>query len=120
MGRAARRSKMRRAKRATQIKLYDHNNTFTFYYHLQQHGNNGFCLQTLREKNTMNIPVIYDDETENEFDIELCCASCAKKAYGWDEAKFKSVCDNVSNGIAIKLPNSIDSDGKFKEFVKTL
>ena len=68
----------------------------------------------------MNIPVVYEDETENEFDIELCCVECATKTYGWSSAQFTKVSDSIKNNIAIKIPDHIDSETKFKDFVKNL
>jgi len=68
----------------------------------------------------MNIPVVYEDETENEFDLELCCGECATKDYGWTTAQFAVIWDKVQKGEAIKLPDDVISEVKFKEFVKTL
>ena len=71
-------------------------------------------------REVMNVPVVYEDETENEFDIELCCAECATQAYGWSAAQFTRILESVNKGFAIQVPDSIDSENRFKDFVKSL
>jgi hypothetical protein len=68
----------------------------------------------------MNIPVVYDDETENEFDIELCCDNCALNSYGWTSAQFYKVLEHADKGIPIKVPNNVGSETQLKAFVKSL
>lgn len=68
----------------------------------------------------MNVPVVYEDETENEFDVELCCIECSAKTYGWSAEQFTKVLENVDKGVAIKVPDSVDSETKFQVFVKSL
>jgi len=79
------------------------------------------CTTSLfNRREVMNVPVVYEDETENEFDVELCCAECSAKTYGWSSGQFSKVSDSIKNGIAIKIPDHVDSENKFKDFVKTL
>jgi hypothetical protein len=71
-------------------------------------------------RRTMNIPVIYEDEEENEFEIELCCDVCALNYYGWTAAQFQKVLDSADKGMPIKVPGKIKSEATLKEFVKSL
>lgn len=68
----------------------------------------------------MNIAVVHDDGTENEFEVELCCVECAAKSYGWSSAQFCSIHKKAIDGDSIKIPDSVDSDKKFIAFVKGL
>ncbi len=71
------------------------------------------------DKRIMNISVIHEDETENEIELELCCAMCSS-AYGWSSAQFDKIWAAASKSLPIKIPSSVDSVEKFKQFVKTL
>lgn len=72
------------------------------------------------EKKQMNISIVHEDGSENEFEIDLCCDACALKDYGWSNAQFVKVIQSVDKGEPLKISDSIDSEVKFKEFVKTL
>jgi hypothetical protein len=65
----------------------------------------------------MNIPVIQEDGTENEFEIEMCCAMCANTNYGWSVEQFCKVYERADKGEAITVPNDVSSEDKFKLFV---
>lgn len=68
----------------------------------------------------MNIPVVHESGTENEFEVELCCVDCAAKSYGWSSAQFCSVHKKAIDGESIQVPDSVNSEQKFIAFVKTL
>lgn len=68
----------------------------------------------------MNFSVIHEDETENEFEIEVCCEVCSLQKYGWSTAIHNKLMEMVRSNQPIKTPASVDSDEKFKAFVKTL
>ena len=65
----------------------------------------------------MEISVIHEDGTENEFEIVLCCKDCAAKDYGWSVAQFDRI---ISSTEPIHVPNSIKSVFDFQKFVKNL
>lgn len=71
-----------------------------------------------RFRNKMNIPVVQEDGTENEFELDICCDNCAYKEYQWQPAQFIAAVNAITNGSPIKVPNSIDSVEKFKEFIR--
>jgi len=68
----------------------------------------------------MNIPVIHEDETENEFDIEMCCEACASKNYGWTGTQYTEVYQKAEKGEPIQIPDDVTDETKFRAFVKTL
>lgn len=80
----------------------------------------GYCSRYwAKRREVMNISVVHEDGTENEFDIELCCVECAAKSYKWNDAQFMKIWNNVQANTAIQVPDHIDSETKFIEFVKT-
>lgn len=86
----------------------DHNNLWHFFNHWS-YG-----------VKKMNIPVVHDDGTENEFEVELCCIDCAAKTYGWSPTQFGSIHKKAIDGESIKVPDGVNSEQKFIAFVKTL
>jgi hypothetical protein len=68
----------------------------------------------------MNIPVIHENETENEFEVELCCPACATKTYGWLPNQFNKIYDSAIKGESIKVPDNVNSEKEFIAFVKTI
>lgn len=68
----------------------------------------------------MNIPVIQEDGTENEFEVELCCLDCARRDLGWSLEQYSFVLEKANNNKSINIPNNIDSILKFRNYVKTL
>lgn len=68
----------------------------------------------------MNIAVVYEDDTENEFEIEICCASCAMNSHAWTMAQFDFVCKKMNENQAIKIPSSVISEKEFIQFVRTI
>ena len=65
----------------------------------------------------MNIAVLHEDGTENEFEIEMCCDLCANTSYKWNAYQFNKVLDKSGKGEPIKVPDNVDSEKKFIEFV---
>lgn len=72
------------------------------------------------ERKKMNIPIIHEDETENEFEVELCCSTCAQQAYLWKLEQFNKVYKAATNSEPIKVPDNVNSEKQFIEFVKSL
>jgi hypothetical protein len=68
----------------------------------------------------MQISVIYEDGTENEFEIILCCYECHVNSYGWNQNQFNKVNELATKGEIIKVPNSVVNEEQFIKFVKTL
>jgi hypothetical protein len=68
----------------------------------------------------MNIPIIHENETENEFEVELCCPTCATQIYLWTLKQYDKVCQAAKNGEPIKVPDNVNSEKQFIEFVKSL
>lgn len=66
----------------------------------------------------MNIPVVHEDGIENEFDVEMCCAECARKNYGWSDAQYLKVYQKADKGESIQIPDNITDENKFKDFVR--
>lgn len=69
------------------------------------------------EKKKMNIAVIQEDGTENEFELEMCCPDCASRTYGWTSAQFERISKLTE---PMKVPDNIRTEEEFKQFVKTL
>ncbi len=84
---------------------------------IEPFSGNWLCWHGMKGKK-MNIPIVYDDETENEFDIELCCVECAKNNYGWSGDQFQRVLDSAEKGTPLKVPNRVKSEAALREFVK--
>ena len=78
------------------------------------------CTNFYGGNRIMNIAVVHEDGTENEFDVELCCDGCAQKAYGWTKEQFSFVYSKADKGEALQIPNRVDSEVKFKQYVKSL
>jgi hypothetical protein len=72
------------------------------------------------KKTTMDIPIAYEDGTENEISIELCCATCAKTAYGISELEYNQLVNMARNGPQLKVPYTVSTVASFIEFVKKL
>lgn len=67
----------------------------------------------------MYISILHEaDEVENELDIALCCASCAKSNMGWAEAQYNKVCEIVKSGNPIIVPDSVKDKNTFCLYVK--
>jgi hypothetical protein len=68
----------------------------------------------------MDLPIIYSDNTENEIEIDLCCAECAKVNYGWTKSQFDKIMkDYVKTLAPIKVPDSIKTQQSFYKWVAT-
>lgn len=68
----------------------------------------------------MNISVIQEDGTENEFEVAICCVDCASIELGWRNDQYNFIIKKVNNNESINVPNHIDSLIKFKNYIKTL
>lgn len=73
-----------------------------------------------RIKRVMNIAVIHEDETENEFEVELCCSACAVNNYRWSDNQYNKVCDAAHGKLILTVPNNINTEAGFIEFVRSL
>ena len=78
---------MHSASNATTVKNYS-SNSLILEHHEAIHkafwtkNYNNLCLTTFKSRSKMNIPVVYEDDTENEFEIQMCCPNCAKPVHG--------------------------------------
>jgi len=90
------------------------------YYNIPANNHFFVCSNYFGVNKTMNIPVVYEDETEGEFELELCCAVCAQRAYGWSVEQFSKVFDMAKKGEAIKLPSNVLNENSFKVFARSL
>lgn len=70
--------------------------------------------------NKMNIPVIHDDGTENEFEIDLCCKNCVYNKYKWNNNTYDYIRAVASRGNPIKLSSDINSEQKFIEHISKI
>jgi hypothetical protein len=66
----------------------------------------------------MLISVLHDNEVENELEIDLCCADCCRSKYGWSTIQYQKACSMILGKSMIGLPNNIDNESKFAEFLK--
>jgi|ERR1700722_1779485 len=111
-----RKNKFRRERRAKKPGLYE------FFHELFIEGLNGYmprpvCFGLGKDKTTMNIPVVQEDGTENEFELEMCCVECVARLYGWSATQF----DKISKmSEPVKVPDNITTAEEFKQFIKTL
>jgi hypothetical protein len=76
------------------------------------------CCWSIKTK--MDISAIYDDETEAEFELEFCCASCAVEQWGWTVSQFTKAYGRVSLNEPIKIPNNIKTLTEFKNYLKNI
>lgn len=77
---------------------------------------NSWCLFGVKKK--MNISVVQEDGTENEFELEMCCPDCATRLYGWTTAQFNKI--STLGKEPLKVPDNIITTEQFKQFVKSL
>jgi hypothetical protein len=68
----------------------------------------------------MEVAVIQDNDVENGFEINLCCATCAKDNYGWNQEQFQKIKDAMINKTAVPIPASIQTAELFIAYIKTL
>lgn len=61
----------------------------------------------------MEIPVVFDDDTEGEFIVELCCKDCAYTQYGLSKEKFDKLKSLLSEKEPIKLPKKVRENHHF-------
>ena len=66
------------------------------------------------------ISIIHEDETENEFEIDICCEDCAKSDYGWNKEQYDLFCSRVHHTQPFRVPDSIQSDKQLIAYVQTL
>lgn len=64
----------------------------------------------------MDISAVHDDGTEVEFEINICCVSCAQ-SYGWSADQFDKIYKKIQAG-QLQVPASIKSNDDFIRFVK--
>lgn len=98
-----------------------------FLLNIPDHGQLGIDYESIyanmihdpygRRKKIMNIAVVQEDGTENEFELEMCCATCATRIYGWTAHQFNKI---YEMNESIKIPDNITTAEEFKQFVKTL
>jgi hypothetical protein len=81
------------------------------YWHQHYHELSG------KKKKIMNIAVVQEDGTENEFELEMCCAECATRIYGWTANQFNKI---LQMNDPVKIPDNITTAEQFRQFVKTL
>lgn len=67
----------------------------------------------------MDISIVYDDGSENEFDLPLCCASCSSSKYGFSAAQHDKVRAIIDKGTALKVPDDTTTLQKLVAFIKT-
>lgn len=66
----------------------------------------------------MVVPVSkFDGEVEDEFIIDLCCASCAYSNLKWTPAQFEFVVGAARKSNPIPVPSHINEYSKFIEFI---
>lgn len=70
-------------------------------------------------KITMQVSVIYEDETENEFDVAICCVDCARTQYGLNDESYQRLLSRVQDSEAVKLPAHIQDAKALVEFLVT-
>jgi len=88
-------------------------NTLTAWY-----LNNATTFYCMNKGKTVILSTINDNEDENEFEIELCCADCARVRYAWSTKQFEHILAK-SSGV-IKIPNGVLTEEQFNVFVRTL
>jgi hypothetical protein len=111
-----RKNKFRRERRAAQKKSLGY--VPTRFFPAAYHTGPLWCWGSFfGEKKKMNIAVVQEDGTENEFELEMCCADCAYRLYGWSGAQFEKVSKLEE---PMKVPDNITTTEQFKQFVKTL
>jgi hypothetical protein len=76
------------------------------------------CYRGVKTK--MDISVIYDDETEAEFELEFCCASCAVEQWGWTVNQFSRAYNRAVSSEPIRIPNNVKTLTEFKTYLKNL
>lgn len=66
------------------------------------------------------ISIIHTDETENEFELELCCETCAAECYGWNKEQYELVSSRALHNQPIRVPDSIDTDKALIAHIRSL
>lgn len=66
----------------------------------------------------MDIPVIQDNEIENEFSLNLCCSACVIDNYGWTIQQYELIKKRATDGQPTDVPDYVETATQFIEFVK--
>jgi len=69
-------------------------------------------------KKRMDISLIYEDGSENEIEITLCCIDCAYLKYGWNKRIFDRIFSAASKHQPITVPSHIRNNQDFILFMK--
>lgn len=67
----------------------------------------------------MDISITYDDGSENEFDLPLCCEDCSRNTHGFSNAQYTKVKEITDNGTTLKVPDDITTLDKLIAFIKS-
>ena len=74
-----------------------------------------FCTRVF--KTNMDISVIYEDETEAEFELDFCCVGCAKEQCGWTHDQYLKAYNRSISNEPIKIPSNIKTLTQFKNYL---
>lgn len=85
---------------------------------LGHHYNNAFGGVEYRKGGVHTISILHEDETENEFDVELCCETCASRYYGWTANQFNKVMCMTSGKEEIRIPSFVKDAREFKIYIR--
>lgn len=67
----------------------------------------------------MQISIVHEDGTENEFEIPICCPDCSR-GRGWSEMQHTKIYGAATNGETIKVPDYVHNEEQFIQYVKSL
>lgn len=77
-----------------------------------------FCFNFNRKK--MDISVLYEDETEGEFDLNICCPECSALHWNWSRPTYEKVISMIKNNLSLKIPNHIITEQHFIDYLKNI
>jgi hypothetical protein len=73
-----------------------------------------------KAKRMATISIIHHDETENEFEIDLCCEDCAQKDYGWTKEQYELVSSRADHSQPLRVPDGVNTERDLIEHIRTL
>jgi hypothetical protein len=66
------------------------------------------------------ISIIHHDDTENEFEIALCCEHCAKTDYGWTKEQYEMISSRIDHSQPLQVPDGVNTERDLIEYIRTI
>lgn len=68
----------------------------------------------------MNIPLLIDNEIEDEIGVNWHCSQCAEERFGISNIQAHYLNDKLKNDLQIEVPNSVLDSTSFMSFISLL